>query len=202
MASSPSVSTMPPTKLPTSNLEVLASTPADFGVAVTEVEGDIVLEVVTVTLIVDRVVVLGFEAVVGLAVCMVVLVVVTIWVVVMVVLVEPNVVVRDPLLLCTEVFEMECMLVAVLDAGPGVEDFGLDGENLVVVVFSEAEKQATASSSSAAARKGLPAPAESPMVPGGRGICPVSATPSAGGRGRARLLPRHYPAAPDRKSVV
>lgn len=40
---------MPPTKLPTSNLEVLAMTASDFDVAVTEVEG--VLEVVTTVIL-------------------------------------------------------------------------------------------------------------------------------------------------------
>lgn len=49
MIRTPSVSTMPPTKLPTSNLDVfLSMTVSDFDVAVTEVRG--ILEVVTVIL--------------------------------------------------------------------------------------------------------------------------------------------------------
>lgn len=49
MIRTPSVSTMPPTKLPTSNLDVFLSTAvSDFDVAVTEVRG--ILEVVIVIL--------------------------------------------------------------------------------------------------------------------------------------------------------
>lgn len=58
---------MPPTKLPTSNLEVLTTTSSDFDVAVTEVEE--VVEVVT-TVILACSDVTG-EAVVGVAVWLV-----------------------------------------------------------------------------------------------------------------------------------